>query len=366
MDDYTFWGGFFTVIVIFLTYVYFSVRKAGGGALEPDSSMFRVDVELPDPTPYQKIKEARPEKPGPDFNKWHKSACMALMERAKKGLSPFHEARTKVNELALVKQNATKVGLQGAVHEEAWTSAQESLKNIMQEIAEVEREARWLQPGAPGWEAGIYQEATDILRKLHSAKQARKKAAAAEKAKKEEAGDDDDDDDDNEPANDDEDEDGVWLNALRFDIGQMVACNMGQKGFVAGWIVGNWRLPYVVLLTSGERVFAPQDSDQIIRAYKFPNDPESQKRAAELKARGIPTKEMLSLWRPFRFKPGDRIVLNLGETGWRPGIVTMVNWRSPKWPPGQFAAYQIKLDGTDDLVFTPRDHDNFIRAFPTS
>lgn len=53
---------------------------------------------------------------------------------------------------------------------------------------------------------------------------------------------------------------------------------------------------------------APQDSDNLIRAAP-PDDP------------GTPAAADLTLWRPYRFKPGDRVACNCGPDGFRAGTV---------------------------------------------
>ncbi|EEH55485.1 uncharacterized protein MICPUCDRAFT_40998 [Micromonas pusilla CCMP1545] len=67
-----------------------------------------------------------------------------------------------------------------------------------------------------------------------------------------------------------------------------------------------------------------------------------------------------------RFKVGDRVqcCIARGPDGWAPGVVVSLWYRAPMWPTGQYAPYQIKLDGHDSLIFAPQDKDNCIKACP--
>eukprot|EP00227_Mantoniella_beaufortii_P000040 CAMPEP_0197613444 /NCGR_PEP_ID=MMETSP1326-20131121/59021_1 /TAXON_ID=1155430 /ORGANISM="Genus nov. species nov., Strain RCC2288" /LENGTH=235 /DNA_ID=CAMNT_0043182307 /DNA_START=1642 /DNA_END=2349 /DNA_ORIENTATION=- len=51
-----------------------------------------------------------------------------------------------------------------------------------------------------------------------------------------------------------------------------------------------------------------------------------------------------------------------GPNGWAAGVVVAHWYRTPSWPTGQYAPYQIKLTEQDNLIFAPQDKDNCIRA----
>ena len=67
-----------------------------------------------------------------------------------------------------------------------------------------------------------------------------------------------------------------------------------------------------------------------------------------------------------RFRIGDRVMCNMGETGgWTPGTVIALNYREDGWPSGKTAPYQVKLDGdTERQIYAPEDHDGIIRRAP--
>ena len=64
--------------------------------------------------------------------------------------------------------------------------------------------------------------------------------------------------------------------ALRFDVGARVACNLGAAGWTPGIVVAHnyaklgWPpgqvVPYQVQLDDGGLIFAPEDSDECVRA----------------------------------------------------------------------------------------------------
>lgn len=81
------------------------------------------------------------------------------------------------------------------------------------------------------------------------------------------------------PLFDDEEEELMQLPPLRFNVGQKVDCRLGPDP-VTGWVPGqitelwyretNWPpdswAPYKVLLHDGRMIFAPADTDNVVRA----------------------------------------------------------------------------------------------------
>jgi len=61
-----------------------------------------------------------------------------------------------------------------------------------------------------------------------------------------------------------------------------------------------------------------------------------------------------------RFPPGTRVLCNMG-TAWQSGVIAAQWYSEPNWPPGQKAAYQIKLD-QGMFTFAPQDVDHIIRS----
>ena len=61
-----------------------------------------------------------------------------------------------------------------------------------------------------------------------------------------------------------------------------------------------------------------------------------------------------------RFATGTRVKCRTGEDSWSPGRVLQHNYREPHFPPGMYAAYQVKLDD-GRLIFAPKDDDMIIR-----
>jgi hypothetical protein len=51
----------------------------------------------------------------------------------------------------------------------------------------------------------------------------------------------------------------------------------------------------------------------------------------------------------------------MGPQGWNEGTVVAQWYSEPNWPPGQKAAYQVKLDG-GSLIFAPMDSPQIITA----
>ena len=115
-----------------------------------------------------------------------------------------------------------------------------------------------LRPGFPGWGAAIFQEAYDALADRRAAAAVRGEGALHPAPSKAAA--------DGHLAA----ESALLLpdeSLLRFRRGQRVECNMGdERGYVAGYVVEAWELPYQVLLDGREYCRAPIDVDQLIRA----------------------------------------------------------------------------------------------------
>ena len=68
-------------------------------------------------------------------------------------------------------------------------------------------------------------------------------------------------------------------------------------------------------------------------------------------------------WVEPRFSVGDRVecCIAVDPEEWAPGTVISHWFRFPEWPISHYAPYQIKLDGSEELIFAPEDHDNCIR-----
>lgn len=368
----------FTLTAMFLTYAYFKVKQDTAKPPEiieaENAEMFQYEFTPPDSSKYRKIIEHVP-KPsmGPNgqrimdrskFETWHTEACGALMSLAKEIIPKFHQIRKDVNEYAMLRKASGKLGFTG-VNDETFQGAQEAMKKIMTEVAQVEREANSLRPGQPGWDAAIFQEATEEVRNQEKARVAAREERQKEREEAEERGEDYPSDDD-----DDKDEELWWLNPLRFEAGTRVACNMGARGFKSGIVLSDWRLPYLVQLEDGSRITAPRDHDQLIRLFDeaiVNTEEEEEVESAATPAKPKPKPPTLAdgspdnrLWRPYRFKPGQPVEMKMKD-GWKTGFVTMLNWRAPKWPPGQFAAYQIKLDGAEGLYFCLWDTDEHVK-----
>jgi ankyrin repeat protein len=65
-----------------------------------------------------------------------------------------------------------------------------------------------------------------------------------------------------------------------------------------------------------------------------------------------------------RFSVGDRVeccIERWGLSWWAPGTIVAHWFRTPDWPPGKYAPYQIKLNDSGNLVFAPEDRDDVIR-----
>ena len=61
-----------------------------------------------------------------------------------------------------------------------------------------------------------------------------------------------------------------------------------------------------------------------------------------------------------RFAIGDRVMCNTGD-GWLGGVVVAHFYRNDSFPLGKTVPYQIKLDGVDELIFSPVDDDRAVR-----
>jgi len=61
-----------------------------------------------------------------------------------------------------------------------------------------------------------------------------------------------------------------------------------------------------------------------------------------------------------RFKVGDRVQCRTGQ-GWLDGTIVKQWYREPRFPPGQYAPYQVKLD-VGSLIFAPMDDDKVVRG----
>jgi len=119
---------------------------------------------------------------------------------------------------------------------------------------------------------------------------------------------------------------------LRFPLGTPVKCFVGPDvPWVHGTVVAhnyrepNWpaaqlSAPYQVLLADAKptdqqnAIWAPADVDEIIRAG-------------------------------FRFELGDRAECRISEDEWVKCTVVGLLYREQKWPEGQYAPYQVRIDG---------------------
>ena len=61
-----------------------------------------------------------------------------------------------------------------------------------------------------------------------------------------------------------------------------------------------------------------------------------------------------------RFAIGDRVMCNTGD-GWLGGVVVAHFYRNDSFPLGKTVPYQIKLDGVEELIFSPVDDDRAVR-----
>ena len=139
---------------------------------------------------------------------------------------------------------------------------------------------------------------------------------------------------------------------LRFPMGTPVRCFVSEDTWVTGKIVAhNYReegwpalqmAPYQILLDdehvrgSSNAIWAPADIDDIIQHN-------------------------------FRFKLTDAIECRVQEDEWARCTVVGILYREPSWPMGQYAPYQVRVDGplpgalatskahelTDKLIWLP-------------
>jgi hypothetical protein len=61
-----------------------------------------------------------------------------------------------------------------------------------------------------------------------------------------------------------------------------------------------------------------------------------------------------------RFTPGTKVKCRTAPSVWTPGVIVAQNYREPHFPPGVYAAYQVKL-ADDRLIFAPQDDDVMIK-----
>merc|ERR1711981_104350 len=152
--------------------------------------------------------------------------------------------------------------------------------------------------------------------------------------------------------------DGVDLDMwkpLRFELGDLVACNMGEEGWVAGKVTGRnvtreeWSegrvAPYEVN-ANGMSIYVPADTEQYVKKY--------EKKDADAKA-------LASL----RFKVDDMVVCNMGKQGWIPGKVVALRVRNENWPAGVVAPYAV-ASVLGHPIFVPMDTDECVRSLDTA
>ena len=63
----------------------------------------------------------------------------------------------------------------------------------------------------------------------------------------------------------------------------------------------------------------------------------------------------------FRFKVGDRVMCNLGPSGWKLGRVIALHYREDHWLDQQTAPYQVLLDLDHMLIYVPEDDARYCR-----
>lgn len=164
---------------------------------------------------------------------------------------------------------------------------------------------------------------------------------------------------------------GAWMDLarngsappLRFPLGTPVKCFVGTDEWLRGTVVAhNYRepswpasqlsAPYQILLTDDappdarNAIWAPADVDEIIQS-------------------------------DFRFGLGEVAECRLGEHEWVLCTVVGLLYRELKWPEGQYAPYQVRVDGVlpgsvderaktladkRQLIWLPRDADDCIKA----
>lgn len=168
---------------------------------------------------------------------------------------------------------------------------------------------------------------------------------------------------------------GAWMDLarngsappLRFPLGTPVKCFVGTAEWLRGtvvahnyrepsWPVSQLSAPYQILLTDDappdarNAIWAPADVDEIIQS-------------------------------DFRFGLGEVAECRIGEHEWVMCTVVGLLYREAKWPEGQYAPYQVRVDGVlpgsvderaktlvenRQLIWLPRDTDDCIKARSTS
>jgi len=137
---------------------------------------------------------------------------------------------------------------------------------------------------------------------------------------------------------------------LRFNVGDQVICNMGEKGWVSGKVMGrniskeDWpegRVAAYAVATNEMTIFVPADTSQFVRQYvskKLTVSPEN-----------------------LRFKVGDAVICNLGKQGWMMGKVEELCISNKDWPEGTVVPYSVKAV-LGFQISVPRDTDECVRA----
>lgn len=145
---------------------------------------------------------------------------------------------------------------------------------------------------------------------------------------------------------------GVSSRLLRFSVGNRVDANLGDRWAPGTITAVNYRdpgdpdavpRPYQIQLDSGGAVYAPLDSDSVVR------------REGSIRTRDP----------NLRFGVGDRVECfhgnNDGSGGrWEPGVVVALHYHEPRFGQGNNMPYQVKLD-SGNLIFTPKDNESVIR-----
>jgi len=214
----------------------------------------------------------------------------------------------------------------GIITEAHWVKVQQEWEPFQPEIRDIVEQANWLRPGRPGWGAAILQEAYDVL---HAEWE---EEAAACRAQGE------------EPP--------PFLQKLRFGKGARVACNMGERGWVAGTVLRCFELPYLVALDQGGNVTAPADNDDLVRGLPHPDLP------SLADDKGTPEGADLSMWKEFRFKVGDQVMANLGQQGFMRGRVRRISVKDTN---DREAAYEIEIDPGGRMAYAPHDVEQIVR-----
>jgi len=308
-------------------------------AHDPDEWMARgLGVELP--TADIEAYEAAAEKlkgmkrGSPEVSEAHQLAVNLLMQRACASLLAIWKATREMERLFRMRRT-------NRLSDVEWAGVEEEFEAFREERLSVAEQASWLRPGWPGgWGESVFTDAHRALLR------ARERMLA----------------DGHEP----DDERVPPAGRLRFEPGARVQCNVGRdpSGSVkwsCGTVLSSYELPYKVALDEAGRVNAPQDHDGLIRSA--PDDDA-----------GPPAGADLALWRPYRFKPGDRVAANCGSEGFLAGTVLERNIladlqpgeeRGPACPPGKKlrAAYAVRLDGPQErVVLAPMDVERVVRA----